>query len=87
MGSRMSGAAVALPIWAEFMQRAYAMLRLPVENFVLPEDIPKVEVCGETYEVASIYCSKRYTEVFKPGTEPKRLCPIQWKHCGMNRLG
>ena len=40
----MSGAAVALPIWAaEFMQRAHAALRLPVEDFVLPEDIPKVD--------------------------------------------
>ena len=76
MGSRMSGAAVALPIWAEFMWRAHTMLQLPVEDFVLPEDIPKVEVCGETYEVASIYCSRRYTEVFKPGTEPKRPCHI-----------
>ena len=75
MGRRMSGAAVALPIWAAFMQRAHAASRLPVEDFVLPEDIPKVEVCGDTYEVASIYCSKRYTEVFKPGTEPKRPCP------------
>ncbi len=76
MGSRMSGAAVALPIWAEFMRRAHTVLGLPVEDFVLPEDIPRVEVCGDTYEVASIYCSRRYTEVFKPGTEPKRPCPV-----------
>ncbi len=76
MGRRMSGAAVALPIWAEFMGRAHAALRLPIEDFVLPEVSPQVEICGDTYEVASIYCSKRYTEVFKPGTEPKRPCPI-----------
>ena len=41
MGSRMSGAAVALPIWAEFMRRAHTVLGLPVEDFVLPEDIPQ----------------------------------------------
>ncbi len=76
MGSRMSGAAVALPIWAEFMKRAHAALKLPVENFALPPSIPNVEICGDTYQVASIYCSKRYTEVFKPGTEPTRPCPM-----------
>ena len=76
MGSRMSGAAVALPIWVEFMKRAHAILKLPVENFALPPSIPNVEICGDTYQVASIYCSKRYTEVFKPGTEPQRPCPM-----------
>jgi len=75
MGSRMSGATVALPIWAEFMKRAHTVLKLPVEDFEMPESIPHVEVCGDSYEVASIYCPKRYTEVFKPGTEPKRPCP------------
>ena len=75
MGSRMSGAAVALPIWAEFMKRAHGILKLPVEDFALPPSVPNVEICGDTYQVASIYCPKRYTEVFKPGTEPQRPCP------------
>ena len=75
MGSRMSGASVALPIWAEFMKRAHDILDLPVEDFALPPNIPQVEICGDTHQVASIYCAKRYLEVFKPGTEPKRPCP------------
>ncbi|MBT3602062.1 MAG: hypothetical protein HN521_03255, partial [Candidatus Latescibacteria bacterium] len=75
MGSKMTGASVTMPVWAQFMKRAHKALDLPVENFEMPASIPRVEVCGDTYEVASIYCPKKYTEVFKPGTEPKRPCP------------
>ena len=75
MGSKMTGASVAMPLWARFMKRAHQAMNLPVEDFEMPASIPHVEVCGDTYEVASIYCPKKYTEVFKPGTEPKRPCP------------
>ena len=75
MGTRMTGASVTMPLWAQFMKRAHLALDLPVEAFEIPESVPRVEVCGDTYEVASIYCPKKYMEVFKPGTEPKRPCP------------
>jgi len=75
MGSKMTGASVAMPLWAQFMKRAHLAMNLPVEEFEMPATIPHVEVCGDTYEVASIYCPKKYTEVFKPGTEPKMPCP------------
>jgi penicillin-binding protein 1A len=75
MGSKMTGASVTMPLWAQFMKRAHLALNLPVEEFELPESVPRVEVCGDTYEVASIYCPKKYIEIFKPGTEPKRPCP------------
>lgn len=75
MGSRMTGATVAMPVWAEFMRRAHLALNLPPEDFYMPPTVPRVEVCAESYEVASIYCPKKYTEVFKPGTEPRQLCP------------
>lgn len=75
MGRSMTGASVAMPLWARFMKRAHQALNLPVEEFEIPATVPRVEVCGDTYEVASIYCPKKYTEIFKPGTEPKRPCP------------
>ncbi|MDA0710196.1 MAG: PBP1A family penicillin-binding protein [bacterium] len=76
MGSKMTGASVTMPLWAQFMKRAHAALNLPVEQFDMPATVPYAEVCGDTYEVASIYCPKKYTEVFVPGTEPKRPCPM-----------
>jgi len=75
LGDRMSGAVVALPVWARFMKRVHEVLELPVENFVIPESVPQLDVCDQTYELATIYCPKPFKEVFLPGTEPSRTCP------------
>tara|TARA_B100000315_G_scaffold224883_1_gene230734 strand:+ start:400 stop:645 length:246 start_codon:yes stop_codon:yes gene_type:complete len=57
------------------MKKAHEVLQLPVEEFEVPPTVPRVEVCYDTYQVASIYCPKKYDEVFMPGTEPKTPCP------------
>jgi penicillin-binding protein 1A len=75
LGDRMSGAVVALPVWARFMKRVHEVLELPVENFVIPESVPQLDVCDQTYEVATIYCPKPFKEAFLPGTEPSQTCP------------
>lgn len=75
LGDRMSGAVVALPIWTNFMKRAHEALELPVADFELPASVPRVEICGDTYDVATIYCPAPFTEVFVPGTEPAKTCP------------
>jgi len=80
LGKRMAGAVVALPVWARFMKRAHQALGLDVEDFVLPNTIAQVEVCGETFQVASKNCPTRLGEVFVPGAEPKKVCP---RHSGM----
>ena len=80
LGSRMSGAVVALPVWATFMKRIHQALSLPVEDFELPPTVGQIEVCGETYQVASKNCPVRLNEVFIPGAEPKEVCP---KHSGL----
>ena len=75
LGSRMSGAAVALPVWAKFMKNAHEKLGLPREEFELPPGVAQLEVCGDTFEVASMYCPNRLEEVFVPGSEPTSPCP------------
>ena len=75
LGKRKSGAVVALPVWAQFMKRVHETLDLPEEDFELPTTLAEVEVCEDTYKVASIYCPKRLTEVFVPGADPKKPCP------------
>ena len=80
LGDRMSGAVVALPVWARFMKRVHEVLELPVEDFEIPESVPQLEICDQTYEVATIYCPNPYVEVFLPGTEPSRTCP---KHASL----
>ncbi len=76
LGSGMSGAAVALPVWARFMKKLHETLDLPEEEFELPPGVAQLEVCGDTFEVASIYCPSRLDEVFVPGAEPTSPCPI-----------
>ena len=65
---------MALPVWANFMKRAHRTLDLPVEDFYLPDSVVQVEVCVDTYDVATSYCPRRYQEVFIPGVEPKTTC-------------
>ena len=81
LGDRMSGAVVAVPVWARFMKRAHTALELPVEDFEIPETVPQLDVCDQTYEVATIYCPNPFKEVFLPGTEPSKTCP---KHASLN---
>ena len=75
LGSRMSGAAVALPVWAKFMKKIHETLDLPEDEFELPPGVAQLEVCGDTFEVASMYCPSRLEEVFVPGAEPTSPCP------------
>jgi penicillin-binding protein 1A len=75
LGDRMSGAVVALPVWARFMKRVHEALDLPVEDFEIPASVPQLDVCDQTYEVATIYCPNPFGEVFIPGTEPSTTCP------------
>ena len=83
LGKRMAGAVVAMPIWAKFMRRVHNLLNLPEEDFELPAAVEQVEVCGDTYEVASIYCPTRLKEVFIPGSAPKQTCP---DHTAVERM-
>jgi penicillin-binding protein 1A len=76
LGDRMSGAVVAVPVWARFMKRVHEALDLPVEVFELPATVPQLTICDQSYEVATIYCPNPYGEVFLPGTEPTKTCPL-----------
>lgn len=76
LGNRKSGAVVALPVWARFMKRVHEELGLEEEGFVIPQGVVQMEVCEDTYQVASIYCPKRYKELFVPGSEPKTPCAM-----------
>jgi len=76
LGDRMSGAVVAVPVWARFMKRVHEALDLPVEEFELPATVPQLTICDQSYEVATIYCPNPYGEVFMPGTEPTKTCPL-----------
>jgi len=66
---RMPGSVGAAPIWHEFMQKALA--KLPVENFVEPPGLVRVEVCTASGLLPTDKCPDRRTELFIKGNEPK----------------
>jgi 1A family penicillin-binding protein len=74
IGSNAYGARIALPIWADFMNRA-ARLR-PPGRFTPPEGLRAEPLCKVSY-LKPMHDCPLYTEYFKDGdSEPDRLCPL-----------
>ncbi len=74
IGADAFGARYALPIWADFMQRA-ARIR-PPEGFERPAGLQEEALCAISYLKPVDGCPL-YTEYFKDGDQiPDRLCPI-----------
>jgi penicillin-binding protein 1A len=76
IGSRMTGAAAALPAWTAFMKEAVVVYG--EEDFVAPEGITQVATCEKTGLLASPGCPKVIQDAFITGTEPT-------KHCGVHQ--
>lgn len=74
MGSGMTGARAALPIWVETMKAAYPTNRGP--SFRVPENIVEETVCEESGLLATPYCPKVRREVFKKQNAPTRPCDL-----------
>ncbi len=74
MGSGMTGARAALPIWAEAMKAFYPTNRGPA--FTVPDNIVEEIICGESGLLGTPYCPKVHREIFIGGSEPGRQCDI-----------
>jgi penicillin-binding protein 1A len=69
-----SGAALALPIWADFMRRTAS--RLPARAFAAPQTLHRHELCRISYARPVNGCPT-YVEYLKEGDSvPSRLCPL-----------
>jgi 1A family penicillin-binding protein len=74
IGTEAYGGRYALPIWADFMQRA-ARHRKPLE-FERPAGLVEETLCAISYRKPVDGCPV-YNELFKEGDDvPDRLCPI-----------
>ncbi|MGQ9852419.1 MAG: penicillin-binding protein 1A [Candidatus Oleimicrobiaceae bacterium] len=74
LGGGQSGAVAALPIWAPFMRAAHDTLQLPVEDFVMPESVVRVDICSETKLLATETCPEIVSEVFPRQQAPTAYC-------------
>ncbi len=64
MGSGVTGAKGAIPIWVSAMKGLHK--DKPVKKFSRPSGIVSKEVCEESYKVATDYCPETYSEIFMP---------------------
>ncbi len=77
-----SGAKLAAPIWADFIQQGLA--GTPRDDFPRPENVSAVEICAESGLRDGWWCPREdiTTELFLRGTEPWRYCdvhsPLDW---------
>ncbi len=74
LGDRMAGSVVALPPWAEFMKEAHEVLELQENDFQMSPDVVRLQICWDTYDVATDYCPTKIEEVFIPQSFPTELC-------------
>jgi penicillin-binding protein 1B len=72
---KLTGAASALPIWTEFMERASSPKQYQSTGFFSPpEGVKVVALDPRTLQLATPSCPIRLEEVFVVGTEPTQFC-------------
>ncbi len=73
----VSGITGAAPIWHNFMEEA--LKGKPVQNFVEPPGLTRVEVCALSGLLPTANCPHRKTELFIAGSEPQVYCDMHQK--------
>jgi penicillin-binding protein 1B len=74
----LEGSRSALPIWTEFMLKAYKLHPAkPIEmSFVPPPGIEIVRIDAESMMLAAPSCTNTFEEAFITGTAPVDYCPL-----------
>lgn len=75
----LEGARSALPIWSEFMIKAYKLnpaRDAASMSFRRPPDVNIVTVDSETLKIATPACERTFSEAFIAGTAPTAYCPL-----------
>jgi penicillin-binding protein 1B len=71
----LSGSAIALPIWTEFMKRAVALPNYSdVKPFSPPQGVVELTLDKNTNQIATPACPDDYTTAFIEGTQPTQTC-------------
>ncbi|HKV95798.1 MAG TPA: PBP1A family penicillin-binding protein [Candidatus Angelobacter sp.] len=71
----LSGSAIALPIWTEFMKRAVDLPNYSdVKPFTPPQGVVELTLDKATNQIATPSCPDDYTTAFIEGTQPTQTC-------------
>lgn len=82
LGTLHTGATVAAPVWAQFMNEVHK--NLPVKQFSRPGGLTDVTICKKSGLLPSKYCKAEdlRKDLFLIGTEPHSVCDVCkfWYH-------
>src|SRR5262249_4791196 len=71
----LTGGALALPIWTDFMKRAVQLPEFSdVKPFSPPQGVVRLTLDKNTNQVATPACPAHYTTAFIEGTQPTETC-------------
>jgi penicillin-binding protein 1A len=87
LGEGRSGGVVAAPVWAQYLENAYAGVDdLPGDFTVPQEGLSRETICLDSGEVAGRQgqCPRNARQLYYSGTEPGRYCPL---HAGVSGEG
>ncbi|MGC2698110.1 MAG: PBP1A family penicillin-binding protein [Candidatus Angelobacter sp.] len=71
----LTGSAIALPIWTEFMKRAVELPNYSdVKPFTAPQGVVELTLDKATNQIATPACPDDYTTAFIDGTQPTQTC-------------
>ena len=71
----LSGSAIALPIWTEFMKRAVDLPNYSdTKTFTPPQGVVELTLDRATNQIATPACPDDYTTAFIDGTQPTQTC-------------
>jgi penicillin-binding protein 1A len=76
LGRGQYGGKVALPVFAGFIKRAYELPEFTPQEFAVPANIEKKEVCDDSGELATPLCPHTHEEYFLQGTAPLQPCSL-----------
>jgi penicillin-binding protein 1B len=72
---KLSGAALALPVWTEFMKRATNLPEYSdVKPFTPPDGVVELTLDKNTNQIATPACPDDYRTAFIEGTQPTQTC-------------
>ena len=84
----LEGARSALPIWTDFMMKAYELhpvSDLAGMSFAPPPGIEIVRIDADTLLLATPSCENTFEEAFIVGTAPTAYCPLHSLKITVNR--
>lgn len=78
LGARQFGSQAALPIFGNTIREIYEVKDYPVEDWSKPDGVVELEVCTESYGLASQWCppEHRKKEIFLKKFTPQKECDI-----------